>query len=120
MYNNILGILRALPPSAIALPALLFPNTILREGSEGPSVFIIQEYLAFISSVVPAIPFVNPDGVFGPETRAAVTAFQNQYGLTPDGIVQQATWNRIVQVYRELRFGIQRNQGQFSGKEISQ
>lgn len=120
MYNNILGILRALPPSAIALPALLFPNTILREGSEGPSVFIIQEYLAFISSVVPAIPFVNPDGVFGPETRAAVTAFQNQYGLTPDGIVQQATWNRIVQVYRELRFGIQRNQGQFSGTEISQ
>jgi peptidoglycan hydrolase-like protein with peptidoglycan-binding domain len=119
MYNNILGILKALPPSAIALPALIFPNTILREGSEGPSVYIMQQYLAFISSVVPAIPSVTPDGVFGPGTRAAVTAFQRQYGLTPDGIVQEATWNRIVQVYRELRFGVQRNQGQFPGNEIS-
>ena len=118
MYNSILGILRALPPGAIALPALIFPNIVYREGSEGPGVFLLQEYLSFISTLVPSIPAVTPDGVFGPDTRAAVVAFQHQYGLNPDGVVQQATWNRIVQVYRELRFGDYRTPGQYPGNEI--
>jgi len=119
IHNSVVGILKALPPSAIALPALIFPNIIYREGSEGPGVFIIQEYLSFISTVVPAIPAVSPDGTFGPETKAAVVAFQNQYGINPNGIVQEATWNKIVEVYRQLRFGVSRTTGQFPGTEIA-
>lgn len=118
MYNNILGILRALPPSAVALPALLYPNIVFRQGSEGADVLILQEYLAFISSIVPAIPTVTPDGIFGPETRAAVVAFQNYYGLPATGAVNEATWNRIVEIYRQLRFGNYRSPGQFPGNEI--
>ncbi len=106
LYNSIVGILRELPPTAIALPALLYPNIILREGSEGPSVFILQEYLEYISTIVPSIPAIESTGLFGPETTAAVIAFQNQYDLTPNGIVDEQTWNRIVEVYRQLRFGI--------------
>lgn len=116
--SNVAGILKTLPPSAIALPALIFPNIIYREGSEGPGVFIIQEYLSFISTVVPSIPAVSPDGTFGPETRASVVAFQNQYGLNPTGIVEETTWNKIVEVYRQLRFGETRATGQFPGTEI--
>ncbi|MFA6984510.1 MAG: peptidoglycan-binding protein, partial [Sedimentibacter sp.] len=71
MYNSVLGILRALPPAAIELPSLLYPDALLREGSERPGVFIIQEILAYISTRVPEIPFVQPDGIFGPETTAA-------------------------------------------------
>ncbi|MGN0625372.1 MAG: peptidoglycan-binding protein, partial [Oscillospiraceae bacterium] len=32
-----------------------------------------------------------------------VMAFQRQFGLTADGIIGQQTWNRIVQVYNDLR-----------------
>lgn len=118
MYTSIIGILRDLPPTAIALPALIYPNTIFREGSEGPNVFIIQEYLSYISTFVPSIPPVKPDGIFGPETTAAVKAFQTQYGLQANGIVNKETWDKIVEVYRDLRFGSTRAPGQFPGENI--
>ena len=105
MYNSVLGILRALPPAAIQLPALIFPNIIYSEGTERPGVFIIQEVLAYISTIVPEIPYVQPDGRYGPETTAAVTVFQKIYGLKPTGIVNEETWNKLISVYRELRFG---------------
>ena len=105
MYNSILGILRELPPSAVQLPSLLYPGFIYSEGSERPGVFIIQEILAYISSVNPEIPFVQPDGIFGPETRAGVAAFQRYYGLAVNGIVDEETWDRLVSVYRDKRFG---------------
>lgn len=105
MYNRVLGILRELPPTAIALPALIYPNIVYLEGSEGPGVFVIQELLAFISTVVPEIPPVQIDGIFGPETKAAVTAFQRLYGIEENGIVEENTWNLIVRLYRQLRFG---------------
>jgi peptidoglycan hydrolase-like protein with peptidoglycan-binding domain len=105
MYNSVLGILRALPPAAVELPSLLYPNVLYGEGSERPGVFIIQEILAYISTVIPEIPFVQPDGKFGPETTAAVSAFQQHYGLGPTGIVDEETWNRLISIYREIRFG---------------
>ena len=105
MYNSVLGILKALPPAAIELPSLIYPDVLLREGSERPGVFIIQEILSYISTRVPEIPFVQPDGIFGPETTAAVTAFQRAHGLEANGIVDEETWNSMISVYRELRFG---------------
>lgn len=119
MYNSVIGILRELPPTAVALPSFIYPNIIYREGTEGPDVFIIQQLLAFISTVIPEIPPVELDGVFGPETTAAVIAFQRLYGIEPDGIVDEETWNRIVSVYRELRYGEIRSPGQFPGTDIS-
>ena len=59
-----------------------------------------------------------PNGKFSPSTQAAVIAFQKQYGLTPDGIVGKTTWNKIVGVYRDLRFGERRKAGQFPGAEL--
>lgn len=35
------------------------------------------------------------DGVFGPNTQAAVQAFQSQQGLVADGIVGPSTWNAL-------------------------
>nr|WP_312578823.1 peptidoglycan-binding protein [Sedimentibacter sp.] len=105
MFNSVEGILNALPPSAIALPSLLYQNIQYRTGSEGPGVYILQQYLSYISSFFSDIPAVTPDGIFGPSTNASVIAFQNRFGLTPDGIVGQNTWDRIVEVYRDLRFG---------------
>ena len=36
------------------------------------------------------------DGVFGPNTGAAVEAFQANHGLTADGIVAPITWTTLV------------------------
>ena len=44
---------------------------------------------------------VAVDGIFGPNTEAAVKAFQRSKGLAADGIVGPQTWPRlIVQVKR--------------------
>ncbi len=118
MSNSIQGILQTLPPSAIALPALLYPNIEYQEGSEGPNVFIMQEYLQFISTIMPDMPVVTPTGIFGPETTEAVIAFQNSYGLVPDGIIGINTWNKIVEIYRQFRFSNLSNVSQHSDYDI--
>ena len=42
---------------------------------------------------------VAVDGIFGPQTEAAVRAFQQSRGLAADGIVGPQTWSRLgVQV----------------------
>lgn len=35
---------------------------------------------------------INADGIFGPQTRQAVIAFQQANGLRPDGVVGSQTW----------------------------
>ncbi|MGN0596749.1 MAG: peptidoglycan-binding protein [Ruminiclostridium sp.] len=62
----------------------------------------IQTYLHYISRLEGSIPVVIPDGIYGNETRAAVTDFQKLYGIKPTGEVDQGTWDRVVIVYRDL------------------
>ena len=40
------------------------------------------------------------DGEFGPATKNAVIAFQQEYGLTPDGIVGEETWDKMYDVFK--------------------
>lgn len=37
-----------------------------------------------------------PDGIYGPETVAAVAAFQRRHGISPTGITDQNTWEAVV------------------------
>ena len=77
-----------------------YPGTPLRVGSRGPDVTVVQTSLNRIGQNYPAIPKVSPvDGIFGPQTEAAVKAFQQIFSLDPDGIVGRATWYQIVRVY---------------------
>ncbi len=105
LYNAAIGALRTIPPNAIALPRLIYPNIIYRLNSEGPGVYVIQQYLDFIAQFVPSITAPTADGVFKEDTRNAVIAFQREYGLSPDGIVGRATWEKLTEIYYGFKFG---------------
>ncbi len=42
---------------------------------------------------------VVPDGIYGPQTTAAVSNFQRIQGIPVTGITDEATWDAVVQVY---------------------
>jgi hypothetical protein len=62
----------------------------LRSGDSGPEVVKLQKALAALGLKVG-----NPDGTFGPATKAAVVAFQTSHKLSPDGIVGAATAKKL-------------------------
>lgn len=94
----------------------LYPGTVLRNGSQGEDVEILQEYLSYISDTYTSIPKVPVTGVFGNQTQAAVVAFQQQFGLErQDGVVGPITWNRIAEVYEDLTAGHNKQEGQYPG-----
>ncbi len=76
-----------------------WPGANLTSGSRGDSVRQMQEQLNAIAKVYTVIPAIAVDGVFGPQTEAAVRAFQQVFGLPSNGIVDLPTWYRISQLY---------------------
>ena len=60
---------------------------LLKKGDNNENVKLLQKKLG-----------VDPVGNFGPATEAAVKAWQAKNGLTADGIVGDATWNKIMEV----------------------
>ena len=59
----------------------------------------LQTMLRVIAESDASLPTVVPDGIYGPTTMGAVTAFQRKYGLPMTGVTDQATWDKIVAVY---------------------
>jgi peptidoglycan hydrolase-like protein with peptidoglycan-binding domain len=81
-----------------------FPGTVLRQGEASNDVRLIQTQLNRISRNYPAIPKIpSVDGAYGVYTADAVRAFQEIFGLTPDGIVGNATWYKIVFLYNAVK-----------------
>lgn len=78
------------------------PAVILREGSRGQDVITLQYLLSMISEYYPDVPALAQDGIFGAETKRAVTAFQRRMGLAVDGIVGPATWNALYRTYQGI------------------
>ena len=75
-----------------------FPE-VLREGDSGTGVLSLQYYLSFLAAYYNTIPAVTIDGTFGPATRAAVVDLQSTFGLVPDGIVGEETWETMYRAY---------------------
>ncbi len=59
---------------------------VLRKGSKGEGVKIMQE----------ALGIVGADGIFGPGTEAVLKRWQGENGLTPDGIAGPATFAKLL------------------------
>jgi len=65
----------------------------------GQPIRSLQTMLRVIAEDDPQYNPVIPDGIYGPETVAAITAFQAREGLPQTGITDQETWDRIVLAY---------------------
>lgn len=91
IYINQAEIVSGIPSS--------YPGYDLTIGSSGSAVLQIQEELNRIAQNYPAIPQVTPDGIFGPNTAAAVAQFQQIFRLPENGIVDYPTWYKISQIY---------------------
>ncbi len=115
-----LGILEDLPYEITAERVVPFGGRNLGIGSTGDDVRQLQTYLSFLSDYYPTIPKVSVTGYFGTETQNAVIAFQNNFGITPRGIVGAVTWNAIEEVYEDVSAGAERSQGQFSGEVLEE
>lgn len=59
----------------------------------------LQTMLRVIAEDDSSLPIVVPDGIYGPATMIAVTAFQRREGIPITGIVDEITWARIAQAY---------------------
>lgn len=66
-------------------------NPILRRGSTGPEVYVLQ---AIIKNK--AGGNISVDGDFGSQTEARVKDLQRFFGLKPDGIVGEKTWGVLI------------------------
>ena len=71
-------------------------------GSYGNEVRQVQYLLNVIAYFNPSVPTVSSNGVFNREMQRQVIAFEEFYGLTPDGIVDFRTWQLIRKIYLDI------------------
>ena len=111
-WNSITNVYRDLAAS-ITPNYRQYPGFPLQEGDSdqqleesgqtaGRPIYNLQVFLRAIAFEYEPIPFVLPDGIFGPQTKAAVTAFQRETNLPQTGIVDQQTWDQIVDAYNQV------------------
>ena len=87
-----LGAWRAVSQSLGSLAGFT-PSTVdatLARGAQGDVVVWAQEHL------ISAGEQLTVDGGFGPQTLAAVAAFQTAHGLEPTGIIDTPTWQALL------------------------
>ncbi len=83
-----------------------YPGTALKTGSTGENVRLVQFWLKIAKTTYPALADVTVDGTFGTATKAAAEQFQRYFGLTADGIVGRATWEKLYEVYNDIANGL--------------
>lgn len=116
IYRAYQGIIESVPPDYTEVD--LYPNIVLKEGMTNDSVRIIQEYLTLIHESYPNIPAVNNTGYFGPLTKQSVIEFQRQFGINPTGIVGALTWDKIAEIYSDIKYGFDKRPYQNPGYTI--
>lgn len=78
-----------------------FPS-LLSPGDTGDEVRMIQYYLRVVAAYYDTVPPLTITGVYDDATYQTVIAFQRTFGLTPDGIMGQQTWNELYRAYRGI------------------
>ena len=117
-YGNNIELVKNAPVQGITAS---LPEVPLRLGSSGTDVRLVQVRLNRISQNYPSIPkIVSVDGIFSYNTEDAVVAFQEIFGLTPDGVVGKATWYKIQQIYASVKRLAELNSEGITASDITQ
>lgn len=69
-------------------------------GAQGDAVVDLQQRLHGLGLANESAG--DPPGLYGPGTRAAVTLFQQRYGLEVDGVCGELTWSILVEAGYQL------------------
>ncbi len=81
-----------------------YPGYVVKLGSAGNPVLLIQRDLNRIRKNYPAIPKINTTlGIYDQETVDAVTKFQEIFSLPKTGEVDKATWYKIKYIYTSVK-----------------
>ncbi len=74
----------------LSLTAVVSAAPILKQGSEGHDVRIVQEALKAAGYNIPTV-----DGIFGNDTYRALIAFQRDNKIKISGVVDRETWKKL-------------------------
>ena len=69
------------------------------ESFVGQPIRSLQTMLRVIAEDGGYIPTVVSDGIYGPGTMSSVAAFQRYHGLPVSGVTDQATWEKVAEIY---------------------
>lgn len=95
-FTQAAGALYTVTPAAAAPePTGVWPGAALAAGSAGPAVLQVQQWLNVLGSVYCGYSFVEETGVLDAQTLAVLEAYQEQVGLDPVGVVDDATWESL-------------------------
>lgn len=86
---------KAPPASIIGLPS---PNTVLRIGDTGPSVYYLQIMLNELAKIYNNISAVDINGIYDRKTHNAVETVKQSANLNGQG-VDRFTWDAIASLY---------------------
>lgn len=73
---------------------------------ESNPILEIQLYLNDIARIYPEIPSVYPTGIYDERTRNSVMEFQKYFSLPVTGVVDLATWEKIISEHKICLHGI--------------
>lgn len=95
-----------------------FPGETLKEGDRGEDVRTLQQYLNYLSAEQTGENVINVTGIYGPNTKNAVTAFQQRMGLPETGEADRATWDALTREYRQAVSSTAGAFGQHPGMDL--
>lgn len=67
----------------------------------GQPIRSLQTMLRVIAENDSSHERIIPDGIYGPETVSAVSAFQRIHGLPVTGVTDNRTWDTVVEIYED-------------------
>ena len=76
--------------------AEIYPGRFLVMGDTGENVLRLQRALQYLARLDSDVPMVEADGIFGPQTMAAVLAVQRKLGFDATGAVGPVLWRTII------------------------